>query len=138
MPVSELARKLGIRPGSRVLILNPPHGYKSMLEPLPRDAEMLLGGTGPFDVVQCFVASQAELAQRAPLALNAAGPGAWVWMCYPKKSSKVRTDLSRRDGWEPIRAAGWENSAVESIDETWSAVRVRPARAREPHGSAAK
>lgn len=127
MRVSELARKLGIRPGSRILILNPPHGYKSMLEPLPKGAQMMLGGAGPFDVVQCFVASRAELEARAPNALNAAGPGAFVWLCYPKKSSKVKTDISRDVGWEPVRAAGWEGASRLSIDETWSAVRFHPA-----------
>ena len=128
MSASELSKKLGIRPGSRVLILNPPHGYKSLLEPLPKGAEMLLGGAGPFDVVQCFVASRAELAERAPAALSAAGPDAAVWLCFPKKSSKARSDLSRRAGWEVVEAAGWESAAVTAVDETWSALRFHPSR----------
>ncbi len=125
MAVSELARKLGIRPGSRVLILHPPHGYKSMLEPLPKNAQVMLGGAGPFDVVQCFVASRAEVEGRAPAALSAAAPDAFVWMCYPKKSSKVKCDISRDVGWDCVRAAGWEGLSMISIDETWSARRYR-------------
>jgi len=129
MAVSELATRLGIKPGSRVLILNPPHGYKSMLEPLPKGAEMLLGGAGPFDVVQCFVASRAELAERAPAALRAAGPDAMVWLCFPKKSSGVRADLSRSAGWEVVEAAGWQPASVTAIDQTWSALRFHRRRA---------
>lgn len=128
MAVSRLSKKLGVQPGDRVLVVNPPHGYKSMLEPLPRGAEILLGGAGPFDVVQCFAASRAELAQRVLPALRTARPDAVVWLCFPKKSSKVKTDLSRDSGWEVVEAAGWQGAAVTAIDQTWSARRFRPSR----------
>ena len=125
MAVSELAKKLGIKPGQRVLILHPPHGYKSMLEPLPKGVQVMLGGAGPFDVVQCFLASRAEVEGRAPAALQAAAPDAFVWLCYPKKSSKVKTDISRDVGWDCVREAGWQTVSIVSIDETWSAMRYR-------------
>ena len=127
MRVSELALKLGIQPGDRVLILHPPNGYKAMLEPLPRDALMMLGGAGPFDVVQCFVSSRAEVEQRAPAALAAAAPGAKVWLCFPKKRAGIKTDISRDVGWECVSGAGWRGVSITSIDATWSARRFRPA-----------
>ena len=124
--ISELAKKLGIKPGLRVLIMNPPNGYKSLLEPLPKNVQVLLGGSGPFDVVQCFVSSQADVEKHARNALSAAAPGARVWLTYPKKTSKVRSDISRYVGWDAIWAVGWEGMAIASVDETWSAMRFRP------------
>jgi hypothetical protein len=127
MTVSVLAKKLGIQPGHKILIIHPPGGYKLLLEPLPGGVQVMLGGAGLFDGVQCFVGSQAEVESRAPAALVAAAPGALVWFCYPKKSSKIKTDISRDVGWDSLRAAGWEVVAVVSIDDTWSALRCRPA-----------
>jgi hypothetical protein len=56
------------------------------------------------------------------------GDAAKVWLCYPKGSSKVETDLSRDAGWEPMFNAGWIVVAIASVDATWSAVRFRPKR----------
>lgn len=48
-------------------------------------------------------------------------------MSYPKKSSKVKTDLTRDIGWDVVTDVGWTGIAQVSIDDTWSATRFRPA-----------
>jgi hypothetical protein len=49
-----------------------------------------------------------------------------IWICYPKLSSKVKTDLTRDHGWEPMFRSGWIVVAIASVDAVWSAVRFRP------------
>ena len=49
-----------------------------------------------------------------------------LWLSYPKRSSKVETDLSRDVGWEVVADAGLRPVTQVSIDETWSALRFRP------------
>jgi hypothetical protein len=49
-----------------------------------------------------------------------------IWICYPKLTSKVKTDLTRDHGWEPMFRAGWIVVAIASVDAVWSAVRFRP------------
>jgi hypothetical protein len=48
-----------------------------------------------------------------------------LWLAYPKKSSGVKTDLSRDAGWPPLEAADFLPVTQISLDETWSALRFR-------------
>jgi hypothetical protein len=66
------------------------------------------------------------LREIAPVMVGAGLEDAKVWICYPKLSSKVKTDLTRDHGWEPMFVAGWIVVAIASVDAVWSAVRFRP------------
>lgn len=127
MADSFLTRKLLIKPGCQVLLLEPPDGYAELLNPLPEGVQLLESGTGPFDVVHLFVRSRAELEAHAATAIARVKPRGVLWISYPKKSSRVKTDITRDVGWEVVRQAGWEGVTQIAVDETWSALRFRPA-----------
>ena len=124
---SPLLKKLGVKPGHRLLVLNAPDGYLDQLSPLPEKAELATKGKGPFDVVQLFVKNKAQVDRDAAKAMQAVKPRGLLWIAYPKKSSKIETDISRDVGWETMKKADWEGVAIVAIDETWSALRFRPA-----------
>jgi hypothetical protein len=86
-----LARKLGIREGSRVLVAGAPEGFD--LGPLPTGVERL-GRAGPrMDVVVLFVTKASELRNRFdPLAARL-DPAGRLWIAWPKKAAAVATDL---------------------------------------------
>jgi hypothetical protein len=126
MANSPLLKKLGVKPGYRVLVLNAPDGYLDQLTPLPEKAELATKGKGPFDVVQLFVKNKAQVDRDAAKAIQAVRPRGLLWIAYPKKSSKVETDISRDVGWEAMKRADWEGVAIVAIDDTWSALRFRP------------
>ncbi len=123
---SPLARKLQIKSGMSILVLNAPEGFETLLMPLPDDATLATSGAGPFDVVHCFAKSSAEVTRYAPVALAALRPGGMLWFAYPKGSSGVRTDLSRDSGWSVVADQGWEGVRQIAIDDVWSALRFRP------------
>jgi len=50
-----------------------------------------------------------------------------LWISYPKRSSKVETDITRDVGWDVVYKAGLEGVTQIAIDDTWSALRFRPA-----------
>jgi hypothetical protein len=127
MANSPLLKKLGVKPGYRLLVLNAPDGYLAQLTPLPEKAELATGGKGPFDVVQLFVKNKAQVDRDATKAIQAVKPRGLLWIAYPKKSSKIETDISRDVGWETMKKADWEGVAIFAIDDTWSALRFRPA-----------
>jgi uncharacterized protein YndB with AHSA1/START domain len=129
MPISPLAKKLHIKPGHRILLIKEPAGYRSLLQPLPEGAELANGKGKDFDCVQLFVASVKELNSAAPKAVKAVKPDGLLWICYPKGSSKVKSDLTRDSGWDAVTKAGLEGVSLVSIDDTWSAMRFRPASA---------
>jgi len=126
MSSAPLAKKLLVRPGSRLLVLNAPDGYLVALALLPDGASVTeTPAKAGFDVVQLFARNQAELASLAPTALAALKRGGVLWGCYPKGSSKVQTDLTRDHGWDAFTNAGWEVVSAISIDATWSGSRFR-------------
>ena len=124
MAESALARKLLIKPGMTLRLLAPPSGYVERLEPLPNGARIAVDG--PADLVQFFAGSRSELDTLFSGALQALKPGGIFWASFPKGSSKVQTDLTRDRGWDAVHEAGWQLVSLISVDDTWSAGRLRP------------
>lgn len=124
---SALTKKLRLQPGQRVLLLNAPRGYLDLLGDLPDGASLDMTPDGDtYDFVQAFVDSIAELERLARSAIDASSYDGILWFSYPKKSSKVKTDISRDVGWDIVANAGLRPVMQVSIDETWSALRFRP------------
>ena len=93
----------------------------------PDGAELVEGEAERVDAVHLFVRDSAELDRTAPAALRAVKPDGLVWISYPKRSSGVDTDLTRDVGWETVKGAGLRPVRQVSVDDTWSALRFRPA-----------
>ncbi len=123
MTDASLSKKLQIRAGHRVLVLDAPDGYLDALG-APDGVELAHRASGHFDVVQLFVKSRADLERRVPAALKAAKPAAIVWICWPK-ASKLATDLNRDILFNEAQRFGLRGVSNVSIDETWSALRFR-------------
>jgi hypothetical protein len=121
-----LLRKLGAKQGQRVCVLGAPEGYVARLGQ-PGEVALASGAGGAFDLVHLFVRDRSALRSAAASAVAAVRPGGRLWVSYPKRSSKVPTDLTRDVGWEPLVDAGWVAVTQISVDEVWSALRFRPA-----------
>ena len=126
MGKTTLARKLRMQPGQRILIMNAPLGYVEGLDPLPEGIELEDVPEGKYDFVHLFATDGAELERFGPVALESVTYDGLLWFSYPKRSSKVKTDLSRDVGWNVVSSAGLRPVTQVSIDETWSALRFRP------------
>ena len=122
---SPLPKKLQIKPQSRVLLLGAPEGLSAALGPLPEGASLSSAARGRFDVVLLFVTMAKELEKGAPKAIGALEEGGVFWVCYPKKSSGVETDLNRDCEWKPVIDAGFGPVAQCAIDDSWSALRFK-------------
>jgi len=128
VPDTPLWKKLGIKPGYCVLVLNAPAGYETLLGDFPEGVELSteVSGDGQFDVVHAYVSSRSDLDRLAEPAMSNLKPGGALWFSYPKKSSKVKTDMDRDNNWEPLTGAGLRVVTAISIDDTWSGLRFRP------------
>ena len=123
--MNALARKLLIKPGARIGLVNPPAGYADRLRPLPEGATIVDVQPG-LDVLQVFAHDRAEL-QRAVPALGSVKDGGLLWVCYPKGGRKAGTDLNRDLLWQELSQAGLAGVTLVAVDDTWSAMRFRPA-----------
>jgi hypothetical protein len=121
-----LAKKLLIKPGFALLVLNPPAGYLDQLAPLPDGAAFAPRSDGTYDCVQLFVRDRAELERHAQQAVDSLRPDGLLWISFPKGSSKQQRDLTRDTGWDSIRALGFQGVSLIAVDDTWSAMRFRP------------
>lgn len=117
-----LAKKLGIREGSRVALLSAPGGFAKTLE-LPSGVQVKSDARGKHDVMVFFVTRKSELTRRFATLARALEPDGGLWIAWPKKASGVATDLSEN----PIRDVGITNGLVDNkvaaIDDTWSGLR---------------
>ncbi|WP_433442794.1 hypothetical protein [Nonomuraea sp. CA-141351] len=115
-----LPRKLGIKPGHNVLALGAPDGL-DLGEPA---AEVhRTPAAGPYDVIMVFCPDSATLHQAFPAVMALLAKNGGPWVCWPKRSSKVPTDLSEN----PIRdyglSTGLVDNKVAAVDATWSGLR---------------
>jgi len=120
-----LAKKLKLQPGLRAAVIGAPSGY---VERLATVDGLALSTTldGRFDWIQVFVRTSAELADVVKPVTGAIAPAGRVWICYPKGSSKIQSDLTRDKGWQPLDGGDLMWLSLVSIDETWSAFGLRP------------
>lgn len=124
---SPLPKKLGMKPGKRALILSAPAVYLASLKPLPHNFTIATKGPGVYDLVQVFATELSQVSKFARSLPKIAAPNALVWISYPKQTSKLETDLNRNIVWTEMNRFGWRGVSIIAVDETWSALRVRPA-----------
>ncbi len=127
MAQSSLIKKLLLKSGQRIAILNAPPGYLDSLGALPEGAELATKPRSPLDVVHLFVKDKAELEKLAPEVFPFLKDDGILWVSYPKGSSKVKTDLNRDILWTVMEKYALAGVAMISINEVWSAMRFRPA-----------
>jgi hypothetical protein len=112
-----LNRKLGIGPDSRVLVLGAPDGFD------PGAPFHRRPGREPYDVVVLFCPDRASLVRRFAAAAARHTPAGMIWVCWPKRSSGVATDLAEGG----VREFGLTNGRVDvkvcAIDQTSSGLK---------------
>ena len=124
---NSVARKLGMNPGMRALIVSPPPGYLKLLAPLSDGITVSSRADGMYPFVQVFATRLSEISRFTQRLSKYAAPNALVWISYPKKTSRTGGDLSRDLIREAMRGTGWRAVSIVALDEVWSALRFRPA-----------
>jgi hypothetical protein len=119
-----LPRKLGMKEGASVVLLDAPPGFvEDHLQPLPDGVEpsdRLRAGT---DVVVLFVTERAELEAQWDAVAASLQPAGGFWVAWPKKSSKVPTDLTEDVLREVGLPKGWVDNKVCAVTDVWSGLR---------------
>lgn len=119
-----LARKLGITEGSRVALLGAPEGLDEDLAPLPGGVTVLRRLASGLDVAVLFVTERRELERRFPAVAKAVFPAGGFWVAWPKRASKVPTDLTEDVLREVGLPQGLVDNKVCAITDVWSGLRL--------------
>jgi hypothetical protein len=128
MPDEALLRKLLVKPGTGVTLLNPPEELKDTLSI----------GEAKSSIAILFVRSIDEINKVLPILVKDSDDYQHLWIAFPKKTSKIKSDLSRDVGWDIIKQLGYGTAMLISINDDWSAFRIKPInqlapRAEHPH-----
>jgi hypothetical protein len=118
-----LARKLGIKRGHVVALVDAPDGFLTTLGQLPEDVTVRSGARGSIDVALLFSRSRAQLRRRFNSLMRALDPAGGLWVAYPKKSSGIATDLDF--AW--VQQYGLDQGLVDNkscaVDDIYSGLR---------------
>lgn len=118
-----LARKLGIKEGATVVLLEAPPRFEDELAPLPGGVEVVRELVDGCDVAVLFVTERRELERRWPEVTGALVQGGGFWIAWPKRSSKVPTDLTEDVLREVGLPTGWVDNKVCAVTDVWSGLR---------------
>jgi Protein of unknown function (DUF3052) len=115
-----LAKKLGLKPGHLVCLLNPPAGFEALLAPLPPGITFHARPTLHTDVAHLFVREQADLCGQLVYLRQQLRADARLWVSWPKQASKVATDVTQNTLREAALLLGFVDIKVCAVDAVWS------------------
>ena len=121
-----LPQKLGVGPGDAVALIGAPAWLEDALAEVPGVAEVHtdLGSHALYDVIVAFVSRRAELEAELGRLREHMAPACGLWIAWPKKASKVPTDMTENVVREIALPTGLVDNKVCAIDQTWSALRL--------------
>jgi hypothetical protein len=119
-----LAKKLGIKEGSKVLLIGAPTQYAELLAPLPPRVRFTSTANSQTDLVHLFVTERRALARRLSALRKKLPHEAAIWVSWPKKSAKVATDITEDTIRELALALGFVDIKVCAVTEVWSGLKL--------------
>ena len=123
MDIKAVLKKLRFKDNFNSQVVNPPNDLQTLSEVIkPKDTT---DDSCDFSLV--FVKNMNDLLLYFLESMECGKYDHIYWLVYPKKSGKIESDLSRDIIWRMIEEYGYRPVSIISIDDTWSAMRVRPA-----------
>lgn len=119
-----LSSKLGFRAGLVVYLRRAPANYLDLLTPLPDGVRFVSRMSGTTDMVHVFATRKADLAKALKACRATLQPTATVWVSWPKKSSKVPTDITEDTIRELALPLGFVDVKVCAVTDVWSGLKL--------------
>ena len=118
-----LAKKLGIKSGFTIKIVNEPVGYFDLFTDLPEDLKPVSDNVTKKDFIHCFVKDATQLEKDITQLRAEIKPNGMIWISWPKKAAKMKTDL---DG-NIVRETGLRHGLVDikvcAVNQVWSGLK---------------
>jgi len=118
-----LPKKLGIKEGCRIALVNAPQDFESELGELPDHVQFIKGPAKSLDIILFFVLNERALVRDFAKLAGRLTANGMLWIAWPKKSSGVTTDLTEQRVQQIGLDAGLVDVKVCAINETWSGLK---------------
>lgn len=119
-----LARKLGIAAGSKLVTRHAPDDYGQLVAPLPPGVLIAGKATKSTDLVHVFAMDRSVLERELASLRNTIKPDGVVWVSWPKKASKVPTDITEDTIREICLPLGFVDIKVCAVSSVWSGLKL--------------
>ena len=121
---TSLVKKLGIKPGFKVRFIDPPEHYFDLLEGLPANIEVLEEAVTGVDFIHYFTKQSAELESDLPALKREIVSNGTIWVSWPKKASRVATDVTEDVIRNLALSIGLVDVKVCAVDAVWSGLKL--------------
>lgn len=119
-----LVKKLGFKAGFRVMVMDGPAGLFEALEPLPDEVRFVQEtAAGGLDMVLLFATEFGDFRMKLAAAQPLIKQNGMIWVAWPKKASKVPTDITFEVAQPYVLSQGLVDIKVCAIDEVWTGLK---------------
>lgn len=125
MADKSLLQKMFVKSGMKMVIIGLPADLTDSYRTVPDGVELLSGPQSGVDVLQVFVKNEMELRESISAYKPFILPRGMLWICYPKGTSGVQTDINRDSIWRISHEYGMDAVGQIAVNDTWSAIRLK-------------
>ena len=119
-----LSKKLGIRTNSELVVVNEPRDYRQLIAPVPDGVRLKRRVTKTTDMVHMFTTSKRILAKLLQSCIGRMAFDAALWVSWPKKSSKIKSDVTEDSIRGIALPLGLVDIKVCAVDDQWSGLKL--------------
>lgn len=119
-----LAKKLGIKEGFVVRLINEPAGYFALFTDWPESVQVIKNEAIKKDCIHFFSIAVEELFSRLPELKKEIKEAGMIWVSWPKKAAKVKTDITEDVIRDLALRTGLVDVKVCAVDAVWSGLKL--------------
>ncbi len=119
-----LVKKLGMKDGDKILLVNVPENYAELIDQWPNDVEIVDGAEADdINFIHYFTQEKEKLTAEFPILKQQLKKGGMLWVSWPKSPSKIPKNLNGNDVREIGLANGLVDVKVCAVDDDWSGLK---------------
>ena len=119
-----LAKKLGLKQGTRLRPVGAPDGYQDLLEPIPSGVEFVSSLSDSTDIIHLFTSQRDHLQTLLTTYRTNLKPTGTIWVSWPKKSARIPTDITEDTIREVALPLGFVDVKVCAVTDVWSGLKL--------------
>ncbi len=121
---STLTKKLGLKSNQFVQLVNQPDYYFDLFLDFPEGVKIIKGNKSEIDLIHYFEKTTLSLLKNLPAFKKRIKQNGMIWVSWPKKSSKVKTDITEDTIRNLALQIGLVDVKVCAVDDVWSALKL--------------
>ena len=119
-----LAKKLGIKAGFVVAVVNGPANYRELIDPVPDDVRIVEQAESATDLVHLFTNSRDELFGKLAELVRQIKQDGSIWVSWYKKAARLPTEITEDTIREAAFPLGLVDVKVCAVDDRWSGLKL--------------